>query len=383
MTDHPTNTAIIVGRLGTIIDYVRDGKRSERVEKVAVSRYNTMRGERFQFALLMDSPLGEPFEWRLEVSSTMQGAELLATKQPGDRIAVEGFPQIVTTIDKRYALTDDDEGRSVRDMEMHVTLLREPNENEPDQASAVWLEGKVIEPPRFIRHPTVRSLQLATTLLEVHVNRVQAYRPGYPGLRRMYRDRIEVPITISVDHEQAGLLYRAGNMVRIDGEITQVILEQYGASVTAAVEAAQEKWSSEKEQLAAKSHKEQNDGLRNFRKQVTKLIEQPRSMIVVAFVEPLAGAEPLSFAQARDSRRDFVATRRRRGSAAATALATRPKAKAVTADAAGDTEAGSTPSIPTPRPRRKANDTPVIESVEFVIAPVEMMEPVLNGASGD
>lgn len=376
MTDQPatpTNTAIIVGQLGTILEYVRDGKRFERVEKVVVPRYNSMRGEWLQFTLLMESPLGEPFVCRMEVASTTPGAELLHTKQAGERIAIEGFPQIETTRDRRYALSDEDEGRNVRDMQMNVTLVREPREDEPQHASAVWLEGKVIEPPRFIRHPEIRSLQLATTLLEVFVTREMPYRPGYPGLRRMYRDRIEVPIAISVDHEHAEWLYRAGNSVRLDGEITQVMLEQYGGQVEAAVDAVKEEWTTAKEELASKSRQEQQKGLRRFRKQVSSLSEQARSMIMVGFVEPLDGAEKMTFSQARDSRREFLDKRRKRGNGAATAMIQQPKALSEAA-----------PKVDAPRPRRKS-DAPPAASVDMtllVAAPVEV-EAMTNGVAGD
>jgi hypothetical protein len=313
---HASNAAILVGRLGTVInyDYRHNGK---KVEATMTRRFTPMGAEFYQFALHLVAPTGEPFVLRVQTSATTPGFDFLSACQAGDWIAVEGTVQYVTLTDRRYAQSDEDDGRNVRDMQMQVAQIRPPRDDEPRPASAVWLEGRVVEPPRFIWLPGARGVQLALTTLEISVDREMVGRPSYPGLRRVYRDRIEVPLAIPVDHEHAGLLFNAGNLVRLDGEVGQIMLPQYGPSVTAAVEKLSKEWEARKADLESRSRKEQDAALRRHRKQIEQLTTQARTVVVVSFVEPLGDAQPISFNQARIARREFVKHRQQRGGSAA------------------------------------------------------------------
>jgi hypothetical protein len=312
---HPNNTAILVGQLGTVADYRRGGG---KVDAPIARRFTQSGGEFYLFALQLETPSGEPFVFRMQITASTPGFEFLSSCQPGDWVAVEGMAQYVTITDRRYAQSDEDEGRNVRDMQLQVALARAPRADEPRPASAAWLEGKVAEPPRFLWLPGARSIQLALTTLEVFVDREMAGRPSYPGLRRIYRDRIEVPLAIPVDHEQAGLLFNAGNGVRVDGEVSQVMLPQFGPSVTAAVEKLNKEWEARKAYLEGRTRQEQEIGLRRYRKQLEQLTTQARMLIMTSFVEPIGDAQPISYNQARTARREFARLRQRGAAGAPT-----------------------------------------------------------------
>jgi hypothetical protein len=316
ITQHPANKAVVVGRLGTQVNYRRgEGGKREREEVTTRSGRSTLGMQVSRFFVELESPYGEPFRMPLEVKEFTPGAELLGSLEPGASIAVEGAVRLYADYDGRFARDDVDKGRPIREMRMQVSELRLPHEGEPAIASAVWLTGTVVEPLRLLRHPQMPSLQFAQVMVEVVINEQAPARVGYPGLKRMLVDRMEIPVFVAVDHPQAGLLYRPGNSVQISGELGMMMQRQRGEAVDARLGEITSAYEAVK--AGAKSEGHANELRRTFRRQVRQLIEQPRALVFASFVEPGGEAMPLAIEEATGLLRKFLDVREKRGTAAA------------------------------------------------------------------
>jgi hypothetical protein len=313
---HPANRAIVVGRLGTQINYRRgEGGKREREEVTTRTSRTTLGMQVSRFFVELETPYGEPFRMPLEVKEFTPGANLLSTLEPGASVAVEGAVRLYADYDGRFAKDDADKGRPIREMRMQVAEVRTPHEDEPAIASAVWLTGTVVEPLRRMRHPQMPSLEFAQVMVEVVINEQAPARPGYPGLKRMLVDRMEIPIFVAVDHPQAELLYRPGNAVQISGELGMMMQRQRGELVDARLSEITATYETVK--ADAKSEGHVNQLRRDFRRQVRQLTEQPRAMVFASFVEPVGEAAPLAIEEAAGLLRKFLGVREKRGTAAA------------------------------------------------------------------
>jgi hypothetical protein len=344
------NRVIVVGRLGTVLGRNQKGRR----EAVTVAASRTrLGGALSRFSILLTTPFGEPYALPIEVAPTTEGAGLLEALEEGAAVAVEGEARLVASYDGRYAAGETDKGRQVRDLQITVTRVRVPAAEEPEGTTAVWLTGTVVEPPRFFRHPEQPSMLLAQSLLEVYIERATS-RPGYPGLRRLSRERVEVPVVVSAADAFAGLLYRPGNQVRVEGELARMIETQYGKAVTDAVAGRQAEW--EAARAEAKSEEQARFELRRFQRQVRQLTEQARTRVVAGYVEAAGeGAEPIGEDEARALHREFQRRRRERRS---TAVARAQIEAAATKIGQGEEEGVEDVEAPIPRPRPRRRGEP-------------------------
>jgi hypothetical protein len=209
------------------------------------------------------------------------------------------------SVDGRYALDPADAGLEVRALAMRVTAVREARDDEPEASMAVWLEGAVLEPPRRTRHPENRALELATTMLGVTI----AERSAYPGSRAVIRRSAQVPVAVPLDHEGAGLLYRTGNRVRVEGALECLLEPQRGAAVDAAVRALDARYAAQQAQGDAPQGRIDE---RSYRARRRGLMAAPKPIVLAGYVEGLEHALPMTLDEAAEERRAFVRRLRER-----------------------------------------------------------------------
>lgn len=311
-TERPSNVTIIVGQLGTTTEYRRSGGRTVTAPAVCARRPTALGGATYEFAVQLETSAGAAYSMKLQLNEATPGFERIARGQEGDRIVVEGVVQTVATVDRRFAGAEGEDGLTTRDLQVQVLSVREPREDEPQQATAVWLDGTVVEPARVISHPDIRSLQMATTVLQVYVDRSSPARPGYPGLRREHRDLVEVPVGVSLAHPMAGLLLRPGNNLRIDGELLRMEMRQGGRAVEAALASLEAEWQARQPSLAALPEAEQRRAAWAHRRQVQRISTPLRTLVLASYIA--AGdekAQPLTLSEARHLRRVFIANLRK------------------------------------------------------------------------
>lgn len=294
MIDHPTNRVIVIGAL----DAVREGKK-----EVAVSDgRNRTGGLLDRFTLQLTSPYGEAFALPLTATGGVRGLELLEQATIGQTVVVEGIARLYLDIDQRYATQPDDRGRSYREMRLSVSAVRERRDDEPVVGSFVWLDGIVAEPPRVIRHPNVPDLELATTLLTVEV----AEKTSYPGSRMLMRSTYQVPVMIPLTDPQAGLLYKQGNHIRVEGQFDRTIVPQRGQAVNVRLAELDAAFQTEVESLRGQV---KIDAERRYRRNRRNLMEAPRATVLIGFLEAVE-AEAIDLATAQQERNVFASQQR-------------------------------------------------------------------------
>lgn len=299
MTTLPTfrNKAIVVGRL----DIALNRKRKEAL----LDTYRTLiGGQKHCIAVQLLTTEGKPFALDLEVHPGIPGYDLLAGAAPETYLAFEGAVSLFTRYDSRYAEGDDDAGRRVSEMGLDVRQIRAPRADEPAESSAVWLEGIVLALPHFERHYAQPSLQVGLTTLNVQIDQERNDGQAARG-----RQDVTVQIAVSTAHDQAGLLYRPGNRVRIDAEFSCWMLPQHGSIVKRALATRR---TEHQMALAATADQEQRRALtRQYRRDVRQLTLQARLLVMVSFVEAVdAISGPISY-QAVSVLRRAQAKRRR------------------------------------------------------------------------
>jgi hypothetical protein len=312
----PKNNVVIVGVLDTVRQRVRDeGRRGEsRVVYTTIAEGRTpLHGVVDRFTMQLVSPFGEPFALPLELAPGVTGSELLHQATAGQVLAVEGELRQRTSVDARYARSVQDPGRQVQELKLRVTNVRLPLPDEP-LTSAVWLEGTLIEPPRLVRHSEDRSVQLAMTVIEVAQDGGAVV---YPGSRFGFKRQVRVQVGVPVAFENAALLFKPGNQVRIEGQMDCMIFTQGGEVVNQTVARLDAEFA-QREQQGFKSDQQRNEAVRTYRRRRQQLLEAARPFVMVGYVDGLtdeAGqsqAEPIALDEALERRREFAADLRRR-----------------------------------------------------------------------
>jgi hypothetical protein len=304
MTTSPTfrNKAIVVGHLDTVLNRKR--------KETLLDTYRTLiDGQKHRIAVQLITTEGEPYALDLEVHPGIPGYDLLAGAAPETCLAFEGVVRLFTRYDARYAEGDDDAGRRVSAMGLDVRHIRAPRADEPAGASGVWLEGTVLALPRFERHYEQPSLQVGITLLSVQLD--QEHNDGHAA--RSIQD-VTVQVAVTTAYDQGGLLYRPGNRVRIDAELSCWMLPQHGAIVKRALAKRRVEHqtavaaTADQQQLSALTHQ--------YRRDIQQLTLQATLLVMVCFVEAAdASSTPISH-QAVSVLRRAQAKRRRTTKAA-------------------------------------------------------------------
>lgn len=319
-TTNTANTVIVVGMLDTMLVRDRSEKREQRdrrggrAQMIEVTRRaGRTRGTGGRWENLMlqvRSPYGGMFALPIAIEPNIPGAELLAHATADTMIAIEGSLQLRQTFDRRYA-TDaqdargrTDRGRPTRELQLLVSCVREPNEQEQRASSAVWLEGVVAEPPRISRHPELPSIQLAGTILSVSFGRPA----DFPGIAATIQETVEVNIAIPTSHGDAEKLYRQGNIVRVVGQLDCRMEEQGGEAVRQKLAALDAEWAARKADLADKPG-ELRRAEATYLRVRQRFEAAPRLYVLAGGAELIAG-EPATLEETFQARRDFVRSRR-------------------------------------------------------------------------
>lgn len=348
------NRAIVIGTLDTV--------RSRGKDAPLVERRNAQRGKIEQFAIQVRSPFGEPFALQLTAQADGPGSELLTREHIGKPIVVEGELSRVISFDGRYAESERDPGRRVRETRLSVTAVRERREDEPAGVSQVWLEGVVATPPRIVRHRSVAALELATTIVQM----VMEKQSSYPGSRARIRETVEVSVAVPVTMEGAEALYRPGNRVRLEGALEMAMIPQRDEAVSAAVARLEREHAVAMERAVSEDERRRQQ--RRFRARYRQLTEAARATVVVGYIELLDG-EPLSLGESQELRQQMNAR------AQARRLSATRRGAEVAVEAAG---AGLTPSA---RPRRRA--AAEAAAIEVQAEEGEPVEPVTDGDAAE
>jgi hypothetical protein len=236
-TEFPSNRVVIVGML--------DPQR-RRNQVIAASTRRTLQGGRVtEFNLQVDSPFGEPFAVSVTTGVQTMGVELLDEAHSGQPLAVEGVLQTRINLDPRYAIADDDPGRSSRALSLRATRIREPRDDDPCGATAVWLEGAIGAEPRFGTHRSAAAVELARTIVRVRWRRPS----GYPGSQAVLVEEADVNVSVPLELPGASYLLVSGNRVRLVGQLDSVPAPIQGRSVSERLEQLAADWRERKGQI--------------------------------------------------------------------------------------------------------------------------------------
>lgn len=227
----PANKTILHGTLTKV--------RARGGFKTTTTARNELGGTTLEFAVQAVSPYGEPFTLPITTAPNTRGVELLKAMQEGDPIAVVGSVHVTRMFDDRFAEGIDDNGREIREMRLRVTAILE---HDTEAASAVWLRGTIAEAPRLLRHPDYPDMQFAITELDI----IDYTPSAIPGSRALILERSRVRVAIPVDHPSAERLYRAGNVVIVEGVIDAFEEAQRGMLIADAVDDLRQRYDNQR-----------------------------------------------------------------------------------------------------------------------------------------
>lgn len=288
-SEFPSNRVVIVGLL--------DPQR-RRNQVIAASTRRTLQGGRVtEFNLQVDSPFGEPFAVGVTTGVQTAGMELLDDAHSGQPLAIEGVLQTRINLDPRYAISDDDPGRSSRALSLRATCIREPRNDEPCGATAVWLEGAIGAEPRFGVHRSAAAVELVRTIVRVRWRRPS----GYPGSQAVLVEEADVNVSVPLELERAAYMLVPGNRVRLVGQLDSVLVPIQGRVVSERLERLATDWRERKAQIEDEATRRRE--LRSYRRASQLLSQTALLSVVIGAVEPLEDAQPGDVSAARDSDR--------------------------------------------------------------------------------
>lgn len=305
----PRNKAIVFGIVDSRWQNMKDRKKGLPPE-AAVRRFrNPALGETYQVQLQLASPYGNSFGLSVEVNAGVAGAEHLTVVRPGDVLVLEGHLVRTEAVDDRFASYGEEEivdGIHYRDVSFKVSSLRPREEKDPASAgSSVWVEGLVMEPPALFRHPQHPEILFARM-------RLRAKTPlqiGDSALFPVLEQTCEMTVIVPTEHEDAGYLYRRGNQVRIRGVLERLPLRQGGAEVRNRLGELDAAWRVKQSELQGDARALRAEGQQHLRER-GRLERSPRTMVLAAEVQPLAGAEPLDLDAAQREREAYTSQQR-------------------------------------------------------------------------
>lgn len=348
------NRVILVG---TLVNLGRGDKKEASIE-----RRNNLGATITTFTLELSSPFGDAFTIPLEAIAQTAGKELLTRSQIGQALVVEGTIRRRVTNDRRTAVADNDIGARTVETQITVAQIRLPREDEPLGYSAVWLEGKVLTPPRIGNHRALRDVQMARVIVQVTLKRPSPY----PGSKAMITEQMEVMVALPTEAEAgADALYQPGNVVRIEGQLDMTRIPQTNMLVQGKLDALEQTWKAQRAVLEAATPQLQEQdrqvqtALRRYRNQRANLQETPLMTVVAGYVELVQG-QMLTVEQVTEAERAGVQAAR---AARLARIRRRPQnagARAVLSEVRSGAEAVQAPqSAGANRPHRR-DDTRIV-----------------------
>jgi hypothetical protein len=376
--EFPSNKVVVIGVLDAEYQKASAVKRGD-APKASVRRVRTAgRGSAYAVDVQLPSPYNEAMGLRLAIGSGVSGATALDSAQPGDVFLFEGHLVQIEEVDRRFAEYGEQvsEGLHYRDVTVKVSSVRPRDEGDPSgTGSSVWLEGEVVEPPALFRHPDHPETQLARMRLRTHAQFVSGDTSFFPTLEKACEVMCVVPVTSN----GAGYLYRQGNRVQVRGMLERITLRQRSADVRDRLAELEETWKTTYAALQDKPEKLRRAG-NAYARERARLALGTRTMVLVATVTPLDGAEPMSVEEAQAARDAFTKELRERRRRRREEIAAARKARAAARtqevgvqddnDAQPEAQAGG---VTVQRPRRRVPAT--VEAspaeAEMVIEAVE------------
>lgn len=257
------------------------------------------------------TPFGEPFAIPLTIAGVAQHEYKL--RNGTNRVAVEGRVRLERAFDRRYAHEQQARGRRTRTMQFIVRRVRDVAEGEQLGTSFVQLAGKVLRPPLFVEHPQFPDLDLALVQLGI----VEERPSPFAGSVLVRREEYQVTVAVPVQHEQAGLLYRPGNEVRVQGELDCVRVEGLGRDdeEAVAVRRIRAEWEATEQTLKADT-RERQQAYNRYLAQLRRFEDTPRWRVLAGYIEAVGDAQPLSKRQARTLRNNEQQSSRERAAVA-------------------------------------------------------------------
>jgi len=272
--------------VGTLVNIGRGDKK-----EASFARRNTLGATLTSFSLELTSPFGDAFLIPFEAVAQTAGTELLTRNQIGQPVVVEGTIRRRVTTDRRMAVADNDTGTRTIETQITVAQIRPAREDEPLGYSAVWIEGRVITPPRMFHHRTLRDMEMARMI--VQITRTQP--SPYPGSKAAITEQMEVQVALPTLAEGAELLYRPGNIVRIEGQLDMNRIPQAAALVQDKLNAMEQEWQAQRAALEASiTHTQERErqvatALRRYRNQRANVQETALMTVVAGYVELVQG----------------------------------------------------------------------------------------------
>lgn len=320
----PTNRVVIYGYVDE--QYRRENKKrkDELVEKKKRepepdirSFRNPAGGNDYSVGIQVIGPYGDTYKLILDVGH-VEGSELLTTVRPGQGVVVTGSLSRVRTVDRRFSDYEADElieGIVYRDTQVETMKIRLRTDDDPaGSGSNVAIEGEVVQPPSFFRHPDDPEIELARIVVRTRTQpRVDADGIIVAAMSS------ETMVVIPVDHDAVGLLYKRGNRVRIRGALDRIALRQ--ANRTLVRDRLNELEESFEDTRAGLFSKELNDKSRNdqlnyegnrYLRERDRVSRVGHTVVVAVEVSgiPGAGAVAISREEAQADRNQFVTEQR-------------------------------------------------------------------------
>lgn len=406
----PGNKVVLFGQIDQWSQSRRDEQKGKAPEP-AIRRFrNTVNGDAYLVQLQVAAPYGGSYQLEVEVGR-VEGAELFRSATAGQSIVLEGHLRRTSDEDERFRNYAADqasqiEGIVYQEVMLQVERVRAATEHDPQgTGSNVFLEGTVVEPPVFIRHPDSPEIELARVTLRARttptLSEAGLVIPGRP---------CDVTVIIPTeDEEAAAYLSRRGNRVRVRGVIDRLSMRQFRRNeVQQRLAELDQTWRTTRDEIrgpAAPAPVADGAGVpvarvdpdalkkelaregKRYLRERERLAHGTRTMVLAVAVTPLEGAMPASRAEALEDRERYdqeyeIARAARRQERKERQRRNRQHEQAARAAADAEGAPAELPPSPTARrPRRHSAERPTdaaIAEAPVEAAPEEIAPPVMD-----
>lgn len=381
----PKNKVVLIGKIDQQRQSASERRKGAPAQPAIRTFRNASRGNDYAVGLQVAAPYGGSYQLDVEVGM-VDGAELLSSAQVGQLVVLEGYLTRTREVDRRFRDFEEEmiEGIFYQDVALQVERVRPHQESDPQgTGSNIWVEGTVIEPPVFFRHPEFPAIELARVGIRARtraeVSDTGLIRPGRP---------CEVTVIVPTDDEGAGYLYRRGNQLRVRGVLERVAMRQNRDHVREKVAELEAAWNERREQIRAMAEGAERtllvEGSR-FLRERERTERAARTMVLAVEVTPMEGGTPISRAEAAEDREHYIQElrdeRRRRREEQRVRRRSNLAHEAAAHAADGEGAEAAPTRVPARRPRRQTSETPaeallVTDAAELSPAPAAE-EPAL------
>jgi len=271
---------------------------------------NIANGADYTVSLQVAAPYGGNYQIDVEVGGA-RGAEILAHAKAGQGLVLEGYLNRTTDVDRRfrdYSEGELFEGVTYQDVFLTVDSLRSRESSDPQNTgSNIFLEGTVVEPAIFFRHPEFPEIELARIGIKTRSKATLSEE----GISQAGRSCV-VTVAVPVEEEGAAYLYRRGNTVRVRGVLDRLAMRQQNREqVRERLTEMETAWEQQREaiKLAGGEGVERAlsvEGDRYLRAK-ERMEHGTRTMILAIEVTPMAGATLATREEALDDRERYNA----------------------------------------------------------------------------